>query len=113
ALEDLDRLDVVRSYVGRAIGRCGSVEIPALARDGGVVDGNSVDDEERLAVAGERLDSANADVRRRARLARLGYDVDIGRLRRERVHDIGFVALLDDVGRHGVDDIAEFLAGGA
>ena len=74
-----------------------------------VVHRHAVDDEQRLDVAVDRAKSANRDLRSRARIARRLRDCDVRRLTGERLHDVRFVRLDDQLGRHAVADVAELL----
>ena len=114
ALEDVDRLDVVRIYVRRAILGDFSTAAGLVERQrqvGGdvvVVDRLTVDDEQRLVGAENRRRSTNFDGASRARLAALRADLDVGGFSRQGVDDVLWLRRApDERAVDGVDDVAQ------
>ena len=127
ALENLDALDVARIEIHHAVRRRRALELAA--------DVLSADARRRPASIGlkfvvenevlftgtpsttnsgstlpfERAQSANRDLRSRARIARRLRDLHVRRFAGERLDDVRFVRLDDQLGRHGVANVAELL----
>ena len=111
SLQDLDRGNVAGVDVCATIrrDRPGDVVPRAAGHRGGVVDRNTVDDDQRLAATVDRTGPADADERRGARVARLRDDFNVGHLPRERFDDVHLVAALDQRGVHVATNDSELL----
>src|SRR6185437_9813477 len=105
----VDRRDVVGIDVRRAVRRRYTTGV-RLGGHGRVVDRHAVHDEQRLRITGDRLGSANADVRRRARVAGLRYDFYVRRLTGQRRDDVRLVGPGDQRRVHRVDRRTEAFA---
>src|SRR6185312_83307 len=84
---DIDRLDVRRVDVGRAVRGDGAL-VAAHRRLGRVVDRLTVDDEQRLVRAGKRGCTADLDGRGGTWFTRLCTNLDVRRLCRQCRHDV-------------------------
>ena len=111
-LEHLDALDIVRIDVGNAVRR---YRAEAWLIDGGqcvVVHRRTVDDEQRLPASFDRLEAPNQNGGASPWVARLRRHFDVGRLRRQRVHEIWLVGVGDVLAIHGAHRAAKLLAHG-
>ena len=127
-LQNLHVLDVIGVDVDHAVRRRCSLELTAyiLAADSGsaridrievrrgervVSDRNTVDDEERLDVPVQRAKTSNLNARISTGISRRLRDLDVRRFPGERLDQIRFVCLLDQIRRDDVANVAESLNG--